>query len=77
MQTKILWERILYRMPQAGSIKYGQIYLSTPADTAKHINKGACQRRTDVSNLVATNKPLKGVLMLMEYVVLRQVPRRS
>lgn len=58
MQTKILWERILYRMPQADSIKYEQIYLSTPADTAKHINKGARQRRTDVSNLVATNKPL-------------------
>lgn len=57
------------------SIKYGPVDLSPPADIAKPINRGAGQRRAGVSNLVAVNEPLQGVLML-EYVFLRQFARR-
>lgn len=74
-KQKFRWERILARIPQVDSIKYGPIDLSPPADIAKPINRGAGQRRAGVSNLVAVNEPLQGVLML-EYVFLRQFARR-
>lgn len=74
-KQKFRWERILSKIPQVDSIKYGPIYLSRPADTAKRINRGAGQRRAGVSNLVAVNEPLQGVLMLV-YVFLRQIARR-
>lgn len=69
-------EKIFYSMPEADSIRYGQIYLRPPADTAhgSRSEESRCQQfRIAAMGMIATmDKPVQGFLKLQ--YVLRQLP---